>query len=187
MIRIAAVILTGLVTLGAAIAAPARSGTAPAATPESAIGTLIAASPLEIVDAVPVSLLIQNDGAADRLLGGSTPYATRVEVQQTRLVDGRRESEILPRGLAIPAGATMLLERGAAHLELRGLKRHLVQGATFPLTLRFERAGAVTVTVRVRRKLDAAGVSPIPPVVAGDLRLSLASAPPAPAGTPVGS
>jgi hypothetical protein len=52
------------------------------------------------------------------------------------------------------------------------------------LTLDFERAGQIAVTVRVRRKVDAAGVPPIPPVAVGDLAISLVSAPPAPAATP---
>ena len=65
---------------------------------------------------------------------------------------------------------------------LYGLLVDLVQGRTFPLTLHFARAGDVTVTARVRRKLDAAGVTPFPPVMADDLSISLISAPPAPAG-----
>lgn len=67
---------------------------------------------------------------------------------------------------------------------LLGLRRDLAQGETFPLTLRFARAGEMTVTARVRRKVDAAAVSPVPTVVSGDISVSLASAPPAPAATP---
>jgi hypothetical protein len=57
----------------------------------------------------------------------------------------------------------------------------LVQGKTFPLTLRFERAGEVAVIARVRRRVDAAGTQPLPEVSLGDLTITLASAPPAPA------
>jgi copper(I)-binding protein len=139
----------------------------------------------EIVGAVPVSLQIRNDGdEPDRLLGGSTPIAERVEVHQSRLIDGQRMMGLLAEGLAIPAGSTVTLEPGSDHLMLIGLQRTLVQGDTFPLTLWFAQAGEVTVTGRVRRKVDAAGVAPIPPVTAGGLTVSLVSAPPAPAGTP---
>ena len=115
-------------------------------------------------------------------MGGSSPVAAAVELHQTRLVDGRRVMTAAPEGIVIPGGKTLILEPATSHLMLLGLTADLMQGETFPLTLRFERTGEVTVTARVRRKMDAAGVEPIPPVVAGDLRLSLASAPPAPAG-----
>ena len=155
-------------------ATPQRPGATPGATP-SAIGQF------EVPGAVPISLLVQNAGADDRLLGGSSPVATSVEAHQTRLIAGRRVMEAAPDGIAIPGGKTVILEPAANHLMLLGLTDDLVQGETFPLTLRFERAGEVTVTVRVRRRVDAAGVAPISPVAAGALLISLASAPPAPA------
>ncbi len=71
------------------------------------------------------------------------------------------------------------LEPGTSHLALVGLRTDLVQGETFPLTLRFERAGEVIVIARVRRRVDAAGIEPLPIVTLGDLTIVLASAPPA--------
>ena len=138
-----------------------------------------------LADAVPVSMVIRNDGDdEDRLLSGSTPVARRIDVHLTRLVDGRREMQPVPGGLSIPAHGSLILEPGASHLMLLGLQTDLVQGETFPLTLRFARAGVVTVTARVRRRVDAAGLTPNPALIIGDLSLALASVPPAPAGTP---
>ena len=156
------------------------------ATPAAVSATPRPAAPgVELPGAVPVAVLIQNTGVEDdRVRGGSTPIAERVELHRTRLVAGQREMQSLPEGIAIPAESTLVLELGASHPMLVGLRRDLVQSDTFPLTLSFDRAGEVTVTARVRRKVDAAGVPPIPPVVAGDLSISLASAPPAPAATP---
>jgi copper(I)-binding protein len=135
----------------------------------------------EISDGVPVSLTIQNDGDADdRLLGGSTPVAQWVGVRRTFLVHGRRETEPLPEGIVIPADAMITLEPGKSHLALFELRTDLVQGETFPLTLRFERAGEVTVIARVRRRVDAAGIAQLSEVSLGDLTIALASAPPAP-------
>jgi copper(I)-binding protein len=105
--------------------------------------------------------------------------AERVEIHQTRLVNGRREMVLLPAGLIIPPTSTLVLEPGSSHLMLVGLRQDLVQGRTFPLTLYFSQAREVTVMARVRRKVDAAGITPFPPVVTGDLWISLASAPPA--------
>ena len=170
--------------LAAALAVPvAGAPGAQPATPTVLTGTPQGEGGGEMLGAVPVSLHIENSGDQDdRLRGGSTLVATRVESHGTRLVAGQRVMEALPAGIVIPAGRTVTLEPGGSHLMLVGLRRALVQAETFPLTLDFERAGEVTVTVRVRRKVDAAGVAPIPPVGAGDLTVSLASAPPAPAG-----
>ena len=49
----------------------------------------------------------------------------------------------------VPAGGEAALEPGGDHLMLFGLKSGLETGSGFPLTLLFEKAGAVTVEVRV--------------------------------------
>jgi periplasmic copper chaperone A len=173
------VVLMGLVSLEAKeVVTPASAHVAipPPATFQAS------ARALETGVSVPVSLLIRNEGGEnDRLLGGETPIAQRLEVRRTLLVDGRLAAAYMPEGIAIPAGATLNLEPGKCHLSLVGLRTPLVQGETFPLTLRFERAGTVTVTARVRRRVDAAGTSPLPEASAGDLTIALVSAPPAPA------
>jgi copper(I)-binding protein len=170
-----------LVMVALALAITIVSGIpSPAAT--GSLATPIAASSAA---GVPVSLTIENRGnTADRLLGASSPVADRVEVHATRLVAGKRAMTTLTDGLAIPAAATLTLEPGAQHLMLIGLRLSLVQSETFPLTLRFQRTGEITVTARVRRKVDAAGVAPIPAACAGELCVSLVSAPPAPAMMP---
>lgn len=163
-----------------------RATPAPSLRPRGTpVGTPSAFGSFDIAGVVPISLVIQNAGDDDRLLSGATPVASRVTLHQTRLVDGRREMAPVLDGIGVPAGETLYLEAATSHLMLVGLRTDLVQGQTFPLTLRFERAGEVEVMVRIRRKVDAAGVAPIPPVVAGDLQISLASAPPAPAATPM--
>ena len=49
----------------------------------------------------------------------------------------------------VPAGGTVELQPGGLHLMLMGLKKPLVAGQAFPLTLRFEKAGAVEVQMKV--------------------------------------
>lgn len=174
--------LTALVIVGAMRLGNAQSLSPLRAPPSTSLPTTDA---IESTDAVPVSMVIRNAGDDDdRLLGGSTPVARRIDVHRTHLVDGRREMQPVPGGLSIPADGSLILEPAASHLMLIGLQTDLVQGETFPITLRFAHAGEVTVTARVRRRVDAAGLTPIPTVVMGDLSLALASAPPAPAGTP---
>lgn len=167
--------------LSLAVAAAADAGTPRPATPLPPAATSADYGGFEMPGAIPISLVIENDGKEDDwLLGGSTPLGDHVVTHQSRLVGGRRQMEPAPNGIRIPAGATRILEPGASHLMLLGLRANLVQGESFPLTLQFARAGEVEVTVRVRRKVDAAGLTSPPPVVAGALTISLASAPPAP-------
>jgi periplasmic copper chaperone A len=130
---------------------------------------------------VPVSISIRNDGHRDeRLLGGSTPVAQCVGIRDANFAGGRHETAPALEGIVIPAGAMITLEPGKSHLALFGVQTDLIQGETFPLTLRFERAGEMTVIARVRRRVDAAGVAPLPEVSLGDLTIARASAPPAP-------
>jgi periplasmic copper chaperone A len=94
-------------------------------------------------------LTIRNDGAAaDRLLAASSPQAESVEIHQTSMVDGEmqmRERQDLP----VPPGAVLRFEPGGYHLMLVGLKAPLVAGGRATLTLRFERAGPITVELPV--------------------------------------
>jgi periplasmic copper chaperone A len=176
-IVVALVGLAALGLMGFALASPAT----PAPSP-------VPVSPAELAGAVPVSMTIRNDGdTPDVLVGASTTAAERAVVHATRLIDGRREMEETAGGIAIPAETTIVFEPGADHLMLVGLREALVQGDEFPLTVRFARAGEVTVRVRVRRKVDAAGLTPMPPVRIGALCVSFASVPPAPEGHPPAS
>jgi periplasmic copper chaperone A len=50
----------------------------------------------------------------------------------------------------VAAGARVEIKPGSYHLMLIGLKRTLTPGQTIDLTLRFERAGALTTRATVR-------------------------------------
>jgi len=52
--------------------------------------------------------------------------------------------------ISIPAGQTVALQPGGLHVMLLGLKQPLKQGTSYPLTLTFQRAGSVTVTVPIQ-------------------------------------
>ena len=97
-------------------------------------------------------LTLVNAGGDDRLVSASSDAAASVElhmmsmkgdVMQMRQVDA----------IDIKAGQTVELKPGGYHLMLMGLKAPLKAGSSFPLTLKFEKAGEVT----VRLKVEAAG------------------------------
>lgn len=105
-----------------------------------------------------VYLTVTDHGAADRLLGASTPVAGQATLHETRAQGGvmrMRDVAALP----VPAGGTLVLRPGGDHVMLTDMRRHLAAGDTFPLTLRFAKAGAVTTTVTVR-PLGAGGAMP---------------------------
>jgi copper(I)-binding protein len=91
---------------------------------------------------------IENKGAADRLVAASTPASERVELHTMRMEgDVMRMRQV--EGIDVPAGKTVELAPGGHHLMLMGLKAPLTVGTPFALTLRFQRAGEVTVQVEV--------------------------------------
>ena len=89
---------------------------------------------------------VRNTGpAADRLVGGSTEIAGRVEVHESTTVEGVARMRELDQGLVIGAGATIELKPGGHHLMFQDLKRPLREGDRFTARLRFERAGETQV------------------------------------------
>lgn len=96
-------------------------------------------------------LTITNTGAMpDRLLGGGSPVVRDVQVHEMRIVDGIARMHPVEGGLVIPAGGTVTLAPGGYHIMLIGPKHPLKMGGHVPVTLRFERAGAVKVSLDVR-------------------------------------
>jgi copper(I)-binding protein len=94
-------------------------------------------------------MTLRNTGTTeDRLLAVTSPLAGTVELHETRR-DGdvmrMRPVDTIP----LPAGAAVALAPGGLHVMLIGLQKPLAAGERVPLTLRFERAGAVTVEAEV--------------------------------------
>jgi len=95
-------------------------------------------------------LVIRNAGAeADRLLGAASPAATRVELH-THIRDGDVMRMRPVRDIVVPAGGAVELQPGGMHIMLVGLTRAIEVGQSIPITLRFERAGEVTVELAVQ-------------------------------------
>jgi copper(I)-binding protein len=93
-------------------------------------------------------LTLTNKGAPDRLLSVTSAMAASVEMHSMAMEgDVMRMRQV--EGIALPAGAAVALKPGALHLMLFGLKAPLKAGDHFPMTLKFEKAGVVVVTVSV--------------------------------------
>ena len=96
-----------------------------------------------------VYLTIRNTGAADDVLTGiTTPAADMPMLHETVVTDGIASMPHV-MSVPVPAGGTIALEPGGFHAMLMGLTQVLEKGATFPVTLTFRDAGAVTVDVEI--------------------------------------
>ena len=96
-------------------------------------------------------LTIENKGAApDRLIGGASDVAGKVEVHEMAMDNGVMKMRPLDKGLAIEPGKTVKLAPGGYHLMLFDLKKQLKQGDKVPVTLEFEKAGKVALSLDVQ-------------------------------------
>src|SRR5437773_10021540 len=95
-------------------------------------------------------LTIENKGAApDRLISGSGDIAGKVEIHEMAMNDGVMTMRPLDKGLVIEPGKTVKLAPGGYHLMLMDLKQPFKQGDKVPLTLQFEKAGKVELSLDV--------------------------------------
>jgi copper(I)-binding protein len=96
-------------------------------------------------------LTIENKGTApDRLIGGAGDSPGRVEVHEMAMNNGVMTMRPLDKGLTIDPGKTVKLAPGGYHLMIMDLKRPFKQGDKVPVTLEFEKAGKVTLSLDVQ-------------------------------------
>jgi periplasmic copper chaperone A len=89
-------------------------------------------------------------GTADRLTGASSDVADKLQIHEMKVENGVMKMREVVGGLSIPAGGSVALKPGSYHVMLIGLKKPLTVGEKFPLTLTFEKAGNISVTVPVQ-------------------------------------
>lgn len=96
-------------------------------------------------------LTIQNTGAVpDRLVGGASEIAGRVEIHEMAVKDGIMTMRPLPSGLDLQPGGKAELKPGGYHIMFMDLKRPLKEGESVKGTLQFEKAGSVAVEFAVQ-------------------------------------
>lgn len=85
----------------------------------------------------------------DRLIGGTTPAAERVEVHEMKMDGNVMQMRQLKDGLEIPAGGAAELTPGGLHLMLMNITKPFKEGDMIPVTLEFAKAGKVEVQFMV--------------------------------------
>ncbi len=74
---------------------------------------------------------------------------TKVQVHEMAMKDGVMTMRPLEKGVTIEPGKTVKLAPGGYHLMLFDLKSPLKQGDKLPVTLEFEKAGKVKISLEV--------------------------------------
>lgn len=107
-------------------------------------------TPGAVATSAAYMVIVNNQPVEDRLVAASSPWAEQVTLHVSiRDVDNivrMRKMAALP----VPAGGQVALTSGAHHLMFTGLYAPFVAGDAVPLTLTFEHAGEVEVTLTVR-------------------------------------
>ena len=113
------------------------------------------ATPAGAASAAAYMTVINKGQAADRLVAVSTPVAQVAELHRT--VNDNGIMKMLPvAGVDLHAGAQAVFKPGGYHVMLTKLAQPLKVGQSFPMTFTFEKAGPITVTVKVQ-KIGATG------------------------------
>ena len=94
---------------------------------------------------------IENKGTtADKLIGVSGDISDKIEVHEMSMNNGVMKMRPVDGGLVIEPGKTVKLGPNGYHLMIMDLKSPLKQGGKLPVTLEFEKAGKVAVTLDVQ-------------------------------------
>ena len=96
-------------------------------------------------------LVIQNNGAADRLLSVTSDIAQTIELHESMDSGGMMQMSPVPN-IPIPAIGKVELKPGGFHMMLIGLTRPVKTGDKVQLTLNFEKAGKIPVTAEVKEQ-----------------------------------
>lgn len=118
--------------------------------------------------------ITNNGDAADRLVAAETEMADVVEIHEVKMNGGVMQMSPLMDGLEIPAGETVTLEPGGYHIMLIGLTESMLAGEEYTLTLTFEEAGEVELTVPILRTAPDDNEGTAEAVEAGDLVIEYA-------------
>lgn len=86
---------------------------------------------------------------ADRLVEASTPVAEEITIHATETDDAGLSRMKHITAVDLSVGEAVAFAPGGMHLMLTGLSAKLAEGSAFPLTLRFETAGEITIDVPI--------------------------------------
>ena len=101
---------------------------------------------------------IKNGGGdGDTLVSASTPVARFVELHAViKEKDGMMKMRPVKGGIKVPAHGEVQLRPGGYHIMLIGLKQAIAAGDQIPVTLKFAKAGEVSVIAKAEQRVGGA-------------------------------
>lgn len=137
-----------------AIAVFATTHVGPAQADDVTLGALTIGAPWArasagMAQAGAAFMTITNQGATDRLVSAAAEVSEVVELH-THIQDGDVMRMRKIDAIEVPGETVTHLRPGGLHIMFIGLDEPLQEGGTFPLSLTFETAGTVEVTVTVQ-------------------------------------
>jgi copper(I)-binding protein len=94
--------------------------------------------------------LVDQGSGPDRLVSVSTPVAGKAELHVMSEENGIMKMRPVD-GITVEPGKPTELKPGGFHVMLIDLKQPLKQGDSFPMSLTFEKAGTIQVTVKIEK------------------------------------
>jgi len=93
-------------------------------------------------------VIVNKAHEADKLIAVSTPVAASAELH-THIQEGEVMRMRPVDGIDVPAMGQAVLKPGSFHIMLMGLKEPLVKDTKIPMTLTFQKAGKIEITMFV--------------------------------------
>lgn len=105
-----------------------------------------------------VYMLLHNHSTeGDTLLSASSDVAEAVELHLSQMNADGTMAMVQQEKIDLPADGEVELKPGSYHIMLIGLKQELVVGSEITITLTFEHAGEITLTVPVKDTAEMGG------------------------------
>lgn len=93
---------------------------------------------------------LEGAGEDDVLVSATSPACGVVELHETQMSDGVMSMQHLPRGIPVPAGATVSLEPGGLHVMCMGVENPFTVGGVVEVELVFENSGLMVIEAEIR-------------------------------------
>ncbi|MBT3360279.1 MAG: copper chaperone PCu(A)C [Rhodospirillales bacterium] len=129
----------------------------PSAAAEFKSGDIVIANPWarasasKMMKAGAAFMALTNNGAqADRIIEAQSTIAKKTELHTHLMEKGVMKMRQV-EAIDVPAGKTVALKPGGLHVMFMGLKGPLKVGASFSLTLVFEKAGKIKIEVPIMK------------------------------------
>lgn len=95
-----------------------------------------------------IQRIVNHGTSIDRLIGASTPAAKTAHLHTNVMAGGVMKMRPV-KAIEINPGEAAVLKPGGFHIMLMGLHKPLNKGDSFPLTLVFEKAGKIELSIDV--------------------------------------